>query len=161
MLTVFHVVQLVALLAGGFVGAKLGHDLFGAGGGVGGALLGGFVGWMAGRLPFLITFNWACRSFRRQSTDALRVDLASKYYIAHLILAELMRRGEDIRQDLAVVVDHLSSDDCDRRRFGIACLRLGYPDLAQRLHDYEASESTETCRSKVARLAGTLHPEAG
>jgi hypothetical protein len=89
------------------------------------------------------------------------VDLASKFYIAHLILAELMRRGEDIRQDLSVVVDLLSSDAPNKRRFGIACLRLGFPDLAQRLRDYNACESTETCRSKVARLSATLHPEAG
>jgi len=154
--TIFDVVAVGVFLAAVISGARVGYGVAGVTGGIGGALVGAFAGFAIGRLPFLIAFRWARRRFRRQSTDDLRSDLASKYYIVHLILGELMRRGEDISGDLPVLLGLLSSDASDKRDFGLAGLRLGFPELAKRIRDYDASESVTICRSKVARFSASV-----
>jgi hypothetical protein len=152
MLTMFDMIAICSVLVGGLVGAGLGYRVAGAGGAVGGGLLCGYVGLVAGRLPSLLAMRSVRASFQRQTVDQLRADLKTRYYVVHLILAELMSRGEDVSRESPVVVDLLSSDSLDKRRFGIGA-PLAFPELAQEIPDYDCSESADVCRAKAARVA--------
>jgi hypothetical protein len=153
-MTLFDLLHLAAVLAGLFLGGSAGYARFGIIGAVAGSLLGGAVGFLLGNLPFALTCRWMLRSLSRQSTERLRERIASEYYISHLILAELARRGEDLGVDLPVILTLLRSDSPDERRFGFGSLSLWFPDLASRLPDFNPADSTESCREKLARLDG-------
>jgi hypothetical protein len=153
MLTMYDMIATCSALMGGVVGASIGYRVAGTGGAVGGGLVCGYVCLVAGRLPSYLALRSVRAGFRRQTVDQLRADLKKRYYVIHLILAELMIRGEDISRELPVVVDLLSSDSQDKRRFGIGALRLAFPELAQQIPDYDCSESAEVCRAKAAGVA--------
>lgn len=134
------------------LGADAGQARLGLIGAAAGALLGGVLGYLAGRLPFALACHWLMRDFSRQSSQRLRERLTAEYYVSHLILAELMRRGEDISGDLPAVLTLLRSESPDERKFGLGSLQLAFPELAQQLSDFDPRESTESCREKVARI---------
>jgi hypothetical protein len=154
-MTCFDVFHVLIVLAGLFLGGAAGYARFGTIGAVAGCVLGGILGFLAGRVPFALALGWTMRGFSRQSTERLRERLASQYYISHVILAELMSRGEDIRVDLPVILALLRSDLFDERRFGFHSLKLAFPEVASRLADYNPADSTESCREKVARIDRT------
>jgi hypothetical protein len=131
--TIFDICIASAAFAGAVLGAKYGAARFGVVGGAIGAALGGGAGLVVGRLPYAIALTFAKRSLEKESTQRLRERLRSgkEYYITHLLLANLMARGEDIAQELPFILELVRSNSPDRRRFGLMSLQLGFPDVAE------------------------------
>ena len=151
-MTIFDVLVLAFVGICGWYGAQLGHSALGVIGGWLGAFVGGSLGWIIGRVPFLIALRTSLRTLTKTSTDELRTQLRTQYFTAHLVLRELLRRGADVDAELPVIVQLLCAESVDRRRFGLAGLRIAFPKLAAQLTDYKPSESLDSCLAKVARI---------
>ncbi len=95
-----------------------------------GAVLGLFLGYLLGKIPYLIAVQTLTRNLHRCDVGTLRSRLQQEYYISHLIIAELLLRGETIESFRGYVSGLLLSDSPDRRRFGKEVLRI-WPDSAQ------------------------------
>ncbi|RKG82749.1 hypothetical protein D7W79_01740 [Corallococcus exercitus] len=96
MFTVFDLFRVLSALAGAGVGAFVGHGLLGWMGGVGGVPVGWVVGYCVGGLPSFFVARFLDNDLRRADPASLRQRLVPEYYISHLILAELARRGEEV-----------------------------------------------------------------
>jgi len=118
MLTIFHILQLAGTVAGAVVGFRLGASVGGTVGGIIGSVAGIVVGWVIGRLPFALTMWSLNRSFKRASVADLRLRLEKEYFISHLIIAELVTRGEPVESFRTVVAHQLASSSPDVQRFG-------------------------------------------
>lgn len=130
MLTMFDILQFAGVVAGALLGYSLGTGIGGAVGGVLGAIAGIVVGWLVGRLPFAVS-SWSLRrSLRRASVTDLRSRLEQEYFISHLIIAELVTRGEPVESFRSVVEHQLASQSADVQRFGRANAQLWFPELA-------------------------------
>ncbi len=90
-----------------------------------------------GRLPFAIVGYLLRRDFKRCDIATLRSRLDSEYYIAHLIIAELVIRGEPIESFSDYVAGLLSSDSSDRRNIGEAIVRI-WPETAKAVPSRDA-----------------------
>jgi hypothetical protein len=128
--TIFHVFELLGALVGIAAGATGGRRWFGWVGIIVGAVLGLFLGFLAGKLPYLIAVQTLIRNLHRCDAATLRSRLDQEYYISHLIIAELLIRGEPIESFRDHISGLLLSDSPDRRRFGNEVLRI-WPDAAQ------------------------------
>jgi hypothetical protein len=129
MFTVFDCFQ-VACPAGGAVGGFiLGFRVFGVVGAIAGTVLGLVVGMIVGRLPWMLTLHFLQMDLKRSSTSTLRDRVKRQYYISHLIIAELVTRGEPLetlREVVSAQLNSLSKDEC---RFGLANAKLWFADL--------------------------------
>jgi hypothetical protein len=83
-----------------------------------------------GRLPYLIALQTLMRNIQKCDAATLRLRLNKEYYISHLIIAELLLRGETIESFRSYVSGLVNSDVPDRRRFGQEVLRI-WPDAVQ------------------------------
>jgi len=131
MFTIFHLLELFGASSGLVTGASLGHERFGWAGGVAGAVIGLYVGLILGRLPFVIGFVVLRRDLKRCDVVTLRSRLDEQYFISHLIIAELLVRGEPVESLRDYVLGLVRSDSADRRAFGEQNLRLWFPDVEQ------------------------------
>jgi hypothetical protein len=150
MLTAFDLLEFAGIAAGGVLGLALGAEQYGWLGGFGGAVVGAGLGYVCGRIPF--AFAWAyCRSgLRSKRSDELREALRGPAWPAyHLYFQELVRRGEDVSQELPVVMKLLTSDFDQQRIHGWSIARRFFPDLAARMPKFDPSAPTETCRAMV------------
>ncbi len=144
--TMFDLLGFVGLCAGICVGAKYG--------GVIGAAIGALAGLLLGRLPYSAA-SWAARrKLEQASSQALRERLRSgkEYFIAHLLLAHLMKRGEDVSGELPVIVGLIKSASSEQRRFGWAALKFAFPDNASKLAGFDPRDSVEKCREAASRI---------
>jgi uncharacterized protein (TIGR02996 family) len=132
MFTLFDCFQIMGLAVAALAGLAAGHQLFGIVGAIAGTLLGLVVGAIVGRLPFVVAFGFLRRDLRNASTSSLRDRLQRQYYISHLIIAELVVRGEPVEGFREIVRAQLDSPSADERRFGSANADLWFPDLANR-----------------------------
>jgi hypothetical protein len=130
MLTILDVLQFAGVIAGAVAGYRLAAGVGGMAGGVPGAIGGLAVGWIAGRLPFAAASWWLRRSLKRATVTDLRSRLEREYFISHLIIAELVTRGEPVQSFRSVVERQLVSQSADVQRFGRANARLWFPELA-------------------------------
>jgi hypothetical protein len=111
-------------------GVAVGRRWFGWVGIIVGAVLGLLLGYCLGKLPYLIAVQTLIRNLHRCDTATLRSRLEKEYYISHLIIAELLLRGETIESFQGYVSGLVLSDSPDRRRFGKEVLRI-WPATAQ------------------------------
>ena len=95
-----------------------------------GAVLGLFLGYLVGKIPYLFAVQTLTRNLHRCDVATLRSRLDKEYYISHLIIAELLLRGETIESFRGYVSGLVLSDSPDRRRFGKEVVRI-WPDSAQ------------------------------
>lgn len=130
MFTIFHLLELAGAFAGFAVGVILGYGWFGWLGGVLGGAVGYFAGCIPGRVPLAISSAMLKRDLKRCDVVTLRTRLAREYYISHLIIAELVVRGEPIESFRDHISDLLCSASSDRRRFGELNLQI-WPETAQ------------------------------
>jgi hypothetical protein len=128
-ITIFHIIAFAGFLAGGVVGWNVGHQVGGWIGGVAGAVVGAYVGLIAGRLPGFVSVQGMLWSLRRAPTAELRSRLDREYFVAHLIIAELIRRGEAVESFREVIEGQLRSSSEHVRYFGRVNARLWFPDL--------------------------------
>jgi hypothetical protein len=123
---------LLGALVGIAAGILLGRRWFGSTGMILLGLTGLFVGFYTGRLPYLIALQALMRNIQRSDAATLRLRLDKEYYISHLIIAELLLRGENIDSFRHHISGLVNSDSAKRRRFGREILRI-WPDAAQPL----------------------------
>ena len=113
MFTIFHLILLVVAVATAVSGAIVGLKEFGIGGAVVGGVLGLAVGVVVGKLPFALPMAWLRWDLRRSSVEPLRRRLDEQYFLSHLILAELARRGEPMDNFREAVARQLASESPD------------------------------------------------
>lgn len=154
MFTLFDALEISAIGIGMIIGAKHGYVVFGTTGAVMGSVIGGGIGFLAGRLPWVLGSRWVNRRYAADSNERLRERLRSgkEYFVSHILLAHLMSRGENVADELPCIVALINSEYVDRRHFGWAALKLAFPDRAQKIASYQPSDSTEKCRSVVSLL---------
>ena len=129
MITIFDIIQFVAPLGGAIVGYRIGHASAGTVGGVAGVAVGVAVGWAVGRLPFIVASGSLQRSLKRAPSSDLRARLDREYFISHLIIAELVRRGEPVESLRQFVTAQLTAVSSDVQRFGRANAQTWFPEL--------------------------------
>ena len=152
MFTLFDLFELLGPLAGATIGAIAGLR-FGVQLAVIGAVLGFVVGRIVGRLPTIMMLKSLHRSLSKMSPEHLRADLrAPRCLIPNIILLELSSRGENIMQDLPVVLDLLESPDTSRRGFGWAAITSAYPELVQKIPGYRLCDTVYECKNKTKAL---------
>jgi hypothetical protein len=132
MLTMFDILQFAGVVAGAGFGYQYGAGIGGAVGGVLGLIAGVAVGWIVGRLPFFVSF-WSLRRWLKcASVGDLRLRLERQYFISHLIIAELVTRGEPVESFRSIVEQQLASRSADVQRFGRANARVWFPEIVGR-----------------------------
>jgi hypothetical protein len=129
MYTLFDFLIHVGCLIGAWFAGKYGYAHFGWWGALGGIVLGGLAGLLIGRLPWLAAATWMRFDLRQSSVETLKSRLERQYFISHLLIAELVRRGEAPEQFRAYVDALLQSEQSDKRNFGAASARVWFPDL--------------------------------
>jgi hypothetical protein len=158
-LTVYHLFFWVAICAGAGAGWAGGAEWHGVGGGMAGALIGGWLGFLLGKLPEILVLKWLYSHLSGATSNELRDFLHQPdCHIPNVVLLELQRRGEDIYQELGVILDLLVSKEVPRRALGWAALNSAFPDLALELCDYSIVDSIEECRRKTKTLRADLEP---
>lgn len=130
MFTIFDLLELTGAFAGLAVGVIFGHGWFGWLGVFLGGAIGFFAGRILGRVPLAISSAMLKRDLKRCDVSTLRSRLEREYYISHLMIAELLLRGEPIESFRDYVSELLRSDSPDRRRFGERILQI-WPETAQ------------------------------
>jgi hypothetical protein len=156
MFTIFHVVELGGGLLGMLSGGLTAAHLLGWPAGLLEGVLGAVLGFLFGRVPGVIATRAVFRDLRRKPPEELRGLVQRGVWPAyHLVLGELVRRGEDVAGEFAFVHALLVADDPVKRYQGLVNLELYYPALAVRMPDYRPEEAAEPCRAKVQR-AGLL-----
>jgi hypothetical protein len=152
MFTLFHVFELVGALVGFFSGLAFGQKAFGWIGAIVGAGTGFYCGLVLGRLPYAIVSTRLKRKLKRSDTATLKQRLEKEYFISHLIIACLVVRGEPVEQFRDYVFSLLHSDLSDKRQFGWRNLQIWFPELAQRVGDFNPMNSTEICKEKLKTI---------
>jgi hypothetical protein len=128
MVTLFDLIQVLALLIGLFVGATQGYQSGNLLGMFVGALIGLVAGWLIGRLPFLLAMIWVRTDLKRASTERLKTRLVREYFSSHLIIAELLQRGESLASFSEYANELAQSEDVNKARFGKNLLVV-WPEL--------------------------------
>lgn len=113
MITLFDFLEIAGVICGGCIGFRLGELFDGNVGGVIGIVGGCAIGWILGHLPFITGFWFLRGSFKRANVPDLRSRLERDYFISHLIIAELLTRGEPVESFRSVVEQQLASPSAD------------------------------------------------
>lgn len=128
--------------------SNVGQASFGWLGAIGGGVLGFFGGIVLGRVPFAISLAILRLSLKRSSTEKLKSKLNEQYFVSHLLIAEMVGRGEQVEQFWPYVLSQIQSESADRQRFGWHNLNIWFPQFVQRVEDFDPNASTESCREK-------------
>ena len=126
--TSFDALELAAVVVGLGVVASIGNREFGLLGAVAGGGLGAPLGRLVGRVPYAFASAAVKRGIRRSSTPELRKRLEAEYYLSHLIIAELVVRGEPI-ESFRTYAHALLGAGRDEKSFGEQLVRV-WPEIA-------------------------------
>lgn len=129
MFTIFHLFGLMGAVFGIVAGAAVGKVWLGWLGLVLGGIAGFFAGVTLGALPYVIAGEILKRDLRRCDVATLHSRLDVEYYLSHLIIAQMLTRGEPIESFRDYVAELLRSNTPDRRRIGEQLLRI-WPETA-------------------------------
>ncbi len=156
-ITFFHVLWLVAVVAGGMTGAGFGSDLLGTWGAIAGGILGVVAGHVVGVLPDWLSTRLMFRHIMRSSDEKLWqiVNLGFWNFYQTLALLQLAARGQNVRTQLPPIVKMLEAEEKLERVYGWDALRLVFTKEANVLAGYNPWHATEDCRNKVAKLKET------
>jgi len=152
MFTCFHAVQWFAAAFVMVFAAVFCWQSWGWPGGIVGAAAGFFAGVLIGRLPVAISSVILRFQLKRASVEKLKQDLEEQYFVSHLLIAELIRRGEAVQQFWPYVLSLLKSDSDHKRRFGWHNLNIWFPEFAKQLDGFDPHASTETCRERIQTI---------
>jgi hypothetical protein len=152
-ITFFHVLWLVAVVAGGMAGSGLGYNLLGIGGALAGGILGVVTGHVVGVLPDWLSTRLMFRRIARSSDERLWkiVNLGFWNFYQTLALLQLAARGQ-----LPRIVRMLESEEKLERVYGWDALRLVFTEDAKVLTGYDPWGTTEDCRNRIATLKASL-----
>ena len=152
MITIFHILPGMGLVLGSLGGFALGSRLGMIPGIICGAL-GGGVGLLCGRVPFVLVLKSIKRDFGGIRTEQLRTMLRDPGFLApNVLLLELGARGEDLERELPVVFDMLTAPCRERRIRGWHALESAFPARARTISDYRIDDAPDECRKKIQRL---------
>lgn len=150
---IFRAIRICALIVGSAGGLGAGARLLGPWGAVLGFAVGAGVGLWAGRRCELIGMGEVVKEIMTSSSEQLRASLRSPDCMTpNLVLLELKSRGEDVRNELPVVVGLLTSEDIPTRGRGWAALNSAFPELVEKVADYRLNDSADECRRKASVL---------
>ena len=113
---------------------------------------------MLGRPSAYSVDHWANESTykdaEKMSNEQLRAYLNNgNWHFIHVIyLLQLAVRGEDTSDEKRRVLQLLESEDEDKRIHALDAIRLVYPDLVEKLGDYEPREPLDICHAKVSKI---------
>jgi hypothetical protein len=129
MLTIFHFMQLLGAGVGLVMGLDIGHQEFGVTGTIVSGFAGVVCGYLLGALPYAVAGIWIRQDLKHCDTTELKARLDRQYAISHLIIAQLVRRGEPVEQFRGYVDSLRHSGSADRRRFGDLNHRIWFPEI--------------------------------
>jgi len=129
MVFMLHLSRLLGLVLGLAAGAVIGLGASAWAGVVIGAILGVSVGFLAGalvpefaRILIRLVLKWS-------DGTRLRARLEHKHCLSHLIITELVSRGEPVEQFRGYVESLIRSDSAARRSCGKMSRRKWFPDM--------------------------------
>jgi hypothetical protein len=149
--TIYDLLSLFGALLMCGLGAKLGMYVgwpMAVIGGIAGLLLGGIPGKLLGDHGIMSLF----RELNAQDTPALYIRLRKQYFLSHLIVLILLKRGEPVGHLQDTTLEMLLADDSDVRWHGWRTLNLNFPDTAARLTGINPRGSPESYREKIEDL---------
>jgi len=91
--------------------------------------LGLTIGYFVGSIPFVITAMVVRFKLKRTTNENLKKQLWEQYFISHLIIAELVARGEPVEQFRNYAESLFYSTDEDRKKYGVGLAKMWFPDL--------------------------------
>jgi hypothetical protein len=152
--TLFGLIRIAFVMAGIVIGGSWGSAWFGSVGGFTGGALGVIVGYIIGGVPYALSIRTLQNSLDKETDLQLRDRIASgkEYYISHLLLAQLMKRGQDVTDMLPSIVDLLESESSDRRRFGWGSLKFAFPEIASKISTFHPNGDLQERTKLLARL---------
>ena len=153
MITIFHLFSFCGSCAGIVYGAVLGFSHFGSAGAVLGGIIGLFLGYIVGRIPLGIASMLLGRNLNKTSTEQLKSRIQDEFYITHILIAELAKRGENVEQFFPHVIELLRSSEKDKVRHGIQNLQIWFPRMANSVTRYDFSTNAEEFRAAVNELS--------
>lgn len=131
MFTIFHVLQFIGLTAGAAYGGTFGWHHYGMAGAAIGTMAGLAVGTIIGRLPWTLVATYMRWDLKRSNVEKLRTRVDREPFISHLLIAELVSRGESSDSFRTTVIKQLQSPSPLEREFGEVNAKLWFPDLLQ------------------------------
>ena len=129
MFTIFDLLKLLGAAAGAVLGGGYGYQTFGWLGAVIGLPLGLLVGSFVFNLPLVVGWAWMRYDLKRSSIAKLKNRLHREYAISHLLIAELVSRGEPPGQFREYVAGLLRSNNPLERHCGEGTAGMWFPDL--------------------------------
>ena len=129
MFTIFDLLKLLGAAAGALLGGIYGYQTFGWLGAVVGLPLGLLVGSFVCNLPWVVSWAWMRYDLKRCSIAKLKDRLHREYFISHLLIAELVSRGEPLGQFREYVAGLLRSNNSLERHCGEGTAGMWFPDL--------------------------------
>jgi len=139
MFTIFDLLKLLGAVAGAVLGGSYGSS-FGWLAAILGALIGFVVGMLIGNLPWAASWAWMRYDLKRSSIAKLKERLHREYFISHLLIGELVSRGEPLGQFREYVAGLLRSRNALERHCGEGTAGMWFPDL---LANSSSSSSAE------------------
>ena len=116
MFTIFHLIEFGGGLLVMLIGGLTGTYLLGWPGGLLGGVLGAVLGFFLGRVPGVVATRALFRDLRRKPIEELRALFQRGVWPAyHLVLGELVRRGEDVAGEFVFVHALLVAEDPVKR----------------------------------------------
>ena len=128
MFTFFDLLKLLAAIAGAVIGGSYGSS-FGWPAAIAGTLMGLIAGMLVGNLPWLVSRAWMRYELKRSTVAKLKERLRREYFISHLIIGELLSRGESLEQFRDYVAGLLRSQNALERHCGESVARVWFPEL--------------------------------
>ncbi len=128
LLTLFDLFKFGGALMGAVAASSFGYRTFGWPAAIVAAPLGLIAGAFIGNLPWIATDLLMRYELKRSSSARLKQRLESEFFISHLLIAELVSRGEPLEQFRDYVTGLMRSADPHQRYFGHAVARIWFPD---------------------------------
>jgi hypothetical protein len=126
--TFFDLLKLLGAGAGAVIGGSYGSS-FGWPAALAGILLGLIVGMLVANLPWAASRAWMRYDLKRSSVAKLKERLRREYFISHLLIGELVSRGEPLEQFRDYVAELLRSQNALERHCGEGVAGTWFPEL--------------------------------
>lgn len=91
-------------------------------------------------------------NLKLSDSSKLKKRLEKEFFISHLIISELVVRGEDAEQFKDYTLNLLQSEYSNQRRFGWYNLNIWFPELAKKLEFYDCENPTEEHKLKISEF---------
>lgn len=150
--TIFDFIQVIGIIIGAWIGFKWGRGSFGLFGALGGGGLGLVVGYFVGQVPWYLAWVVFEIALRSASKERLRKRLQTEHFIAHLLIAELIVRGEPVDSFWPYIMSLLQADSFYERYHGWENLNIWFPRIAKEIEGFDPSVSVERCRKHLVEI---------